>query len=315
VAAFERAVAARLGRRGGAATSSGTAALSLGLGSLGVGPRDEVILPAFACSTLRDAVRFVGATEVLADVGEDLALSPEETHRWLSRRTRAIVVVHPFGHPVDVAPLLQFGLPVVEDCAQSLGATREGRPAGSFGAVAVCSFYATKMVAAGEGGMVLADEDRVLEEVRAMRIGGVHPCGFNFKLSDLAAALGLSQLRRLDAFVSRRREIAGRYDAALADTAARRPVREAGTEPCFSRYVLRVPDASILIGGLQRRGIEAKRPIGDPLLRQEAGSYPEAARAFDECVSLPVYPSLEDGDVVRIGEAVREVLREVGWEK
>lgn len=314
VAAFEEAMAGRLGRRGGVAASSGTAALALALGALGIGPGDRVLLPAFACSALADAVRFVGADPVLADVGEDLALAPEEARRRMGARTRALVVVHPFGYPVDLGPFLELDVPVVEDCAQALGASRGGRPVGSRGEVAVCSFYATKMLAAGEGGMVLADDERVLGEARAMRAGGAHPRGFNFKMSDLAAALGLSQLGRLEAFVARRREIAGRYEAALLGTAVRLPAREAGAESCFSRFVVRVPDAGTLIAGLARRGVEAKRPVGDPLLGLDgAGAYPEAARAFEECVSLPLYPSLREDEIAHVIGAVRQVVEEAGW--
>jgi dTDP-4-amino-4,6-dideoxygalactose transaminase len=314
VATLERALAERLERRGGVAASSGTAALALALGAMRIGPGDQVLLPAFACSALAGAVRFVGAEPVLADVGEDLAMAPAEARRRMGARTRAVVVVHPFGHPVDLGPFLELGVPVVEDCAQALGASRGGRPAGSLGEVAVCSFYATKMLAAGEGGMVLADDDGVLGEARAMRAGGAHPRAFNFKMSDLAAALALSQLARLEAFVARRREIAGRYEAALRGTAVRLPARAAGAEPCFSRFVVRVPNAGSLIAALARRGVEAKRPVADPLLSlDEEGTYPEAARAFDECVSLPLYPSLADEEIARVIGAVREAVEEAGW--
>jgi dTDP-4-amino-4,6-dideoxygalactose transaminase len=313
VAAFEKAVASRLGRAAGVAASSGTAALALGLRALGVGPGDEVVLPAYACSALGHAVRFAGASPVLADVGDDLALDPEAAAHLVGERTRALVVVHPFGHPVRLGPFLEWGVPIVEDCAQALGATLDGRPAGSLGAVAVCSFYATKMIAAGEGGMLVSDGEAVLTRARAMRGGsGALTGAFNHKLSDLAAALGLAQLGRLDAFVARRREIAERYDAAFAGTGIRIPEREAGSEPCFSRYVVRVPEASCFIVTLLERGVEAKRPIADPLVAGAgADDLPEAARAFAECVSLPIYPSLADGEIAHVVGAVQESLEEV----
>jgi dTDP-4-amino-4,6-dideoxygalactose transaminase len=313
VAAFEEAVASRLGARAGVAATSGTAALSLALRALGIGPGDEVVLPAYACSALGHAVRFAGASPVLADVGEDLALDPEAAARRLSRKTRAVVVVHPFGNPVPLAPFLEWDLPVIEDCAQALGATLHGRPVGSVGAVAVCSFYATKMIATGEGGMLVSRHEAVLRRARAMRSGRGGTVGaFNHKLTDLAAALGLAQLRQLDSFVARRQEIADRYDAAFAATALRFPKFEIGAEPCFSRYVVRVPDAFLFIGALRWRGVEAKRAIADPLVASgDPSDFPEAARAFTECVSLPIYPSLDDGETEYVVDAVEEVLEEV----
>lgn len=314
VAAFERAVAGRLNRGEGIATSSGSAALALALSALGLAPGDEVIVPAFACAAVEEAVRFTGATAVPADIGEHLALDPEEAARKLSARTRAMVVVHPFGQPVDLRPFLEWGIAVVEDCAQSLGASRAGRPAGSDGEGAVCSFYATKMVASGEGGMLLADSGSLAETARILRRGGSggRP-GFNFKLSDLAAALGLAQLARLDGFVARRREIARRYDAAFADTVLRTPPRDPVAEPCFSRYVVRVPDAACFIATLDERGVEAKRAVGDPIAADPA--YPGSALAFAECVSLPIYPSLHDGEVALVIEAMEKTLAELGWNR
>lgn len=313
VAAFEDAVARMLGRNGGVAVSSGTAALALALAGLGAGPGDEVVLPAYACSALGDAVRFVGAKTVLADVNPDPSLDPEDVARRVSAKTRAVVVVHPFGQPVDVEPFLELDLPVVEDCAQALGASFRGRPVGARGAATVCSFYATKLVAAGEGGMVVADDGNVLGAARELRLGG-RPAAFNFKLSDLAAALGLAQLERLEAFVARRRQIARRYDAAFSGTALRTPVVRPGADPVFARYIVRVPDARDFIDRLGHRGVEAKRPVGDPLLLgEECRRYPEAARAFAQCVSLPLYPNLSDAEMERVVSVVCEVLSEEGY--
>ncbi|RDI76269.1 putative pyridoxal phosphate-dependent enzyme [Gaiella occulta] len=317
VAAFERALAGRLGRRGGVAASSGSAALALALRALGVGAGDEVILPAYACAAVGQAVRAVGASPVLADVGEDLGLAADAAARRLSRRTAAVVVVHPFGYPLDLTPFLEWGVPVIEDCAHALGASRSGRPAGALGAVAVCSFYATKMVAAGEGGMLLADRASVLAAARAMRPGvRGSPGGFNQKLSDLAAGLGLAQLGRLDSFVARRRQIAHRYDDAFSGTVLRRRVGDPAAEPCFWRYVVRAPNAAALIDGLRRRGVEAKRPVGDPLLLEgDADAFPRSAQAFAECVSLPLYPSLDEGEIARVVDAVADVVAEAGWRR
>jgi dTDP-4-amino-4,6-dideoxygalactose transaminase len=226
---------------------------------------------------------------------------------------RAIVLVHPFGHPVDVGPFLMWGIPVIEDCAQALGASRDGVPAGSRGTVAVCSFYATKVVAAGEGGMAVADDEALLSEARRTRVGGTGR-GFNFKMTDLAAALGLAQLARLEGFITRRRRIAARYDLAFDGRLPRPQGGEGGVEPCCSRYVVRVSDAASFIEGLGRHGIQARRAVADPLVvGSDPAEYPEAARAFAECVSLPIYPSLEDEEVAHVIRAVDQALAEGGW--
>lgn len=313
VASFEKTVAERLGRRGGVAVSSGTAALALALAALGVGPGDEVVVPAFACSALGHAVRYVGASVVLADVDDDCALAPGAIGRF-GRRTRAVVAVHPFGHPVDLGWVLTSGVPVVEDCAQALGASRDGRPAGRDGTVAVCSFYATKIVAAGEGGMLLADDPAMLATGSALRAGGSVPLAFNHKLSDLAAGLALAQVARLEDFIRRRRQIAARFDAAFAGAGVRTLLTQAGTEPSYSRYVVRVPDAGLLIAGMARRGVEAKPAVGDPLVcGADPDAFPGAMRAVAECVSLPLYPTLTEAEIVGVIAAVREVAVEQRW--
>lgn len=312
---LETEVAARLERRGGVACSSGTAALSLVLAALGVEPGDEVVLPAFACSALADAVRSIGGRVVLADIGEDLALDPSDTVDRITGRTRAVVVVHPFGYPVDPAPFLAWGVPVIEDCAQALGAERDGRPAGARGTAAVCSFYATKMVAAGEGGMLVADSAAILATTRRLRMGGEPDTGsFNHKLSDLHAAVALAQLARLDDFVARRRLIAETYDDAFANTRLQTPLRDEGVRHCFARYVVRVPDAAAFASALAAHGIEAKRPVRDPLLlRSQPGSYPRSERAFSGCVSLPLYPTLDDAGIERVIHAVLATSTKMGW--
>lgn len=313
---LETAVAQRLERRDGVACSSGTAALGLALAALGVGPGDDVVLSAFACSALADGVRFAGGRAVLADIGDDLVLDPRAALRRITVRTRAVVVVHPFGYPADLEPFLAWGMPVIEDCAQALGAERADRPAGARGTAAVCSLYATKMIAAGEGGMLVADSAAILAVARQLRTGGeATPGSFNHRLSDLHAAVALAQLGRLDEFVARRRRIADRYDDAFAGTTLQTPPRDKGVRHCFARYVVRAPDAAAFIAVLAAHGVEARHPVGDPLLlRSRRGSYPHSERAFSECVSLPLYPALGEGEIEQVIEAVLAAIAELGWQ-
>ncbi|HLE42853.1 MAG TPA: aminotransferase class I/II-fold pyridoxal phosphate-dependent enzyme, partial [Methylomirabilota bacterium] len=208
VAEFERAMAARLEARGGVAVSSGTAALHLALLALGVGPGDEVLVPSYACAALLHAVRAAGAVPRPVDVDPaTFNLDPDAAKRASSARTRALIAVHAFGLPADLEPLRALGVPVVEDAAQALGARCGRRPVGGLGEVGVLSFYATKLMTTGEGGMLVSGDARLLAAARDLREYDEKPDDrprFNYKLTDLAAALGLAQLARLDGFLARR---------------------------------------------------------------------------------------------------------------
>jgi len=312
VAAFESEVAARLGVATTAAVSSGTVALELALQAVGVGRDDDVIVPTYTCDALHHAVVRAGARPVLADVDpRTQALAVDDVHRRLTPRTRAIVVVHAFGRAVDVGPFLALGIPVVEDCAQALGAVVHGRPAGADGAAAVCSFYATKLVTTGEGGAVggsAATVGRVREAREYDERADLAPRG-NAKLTDLQAALGRSQLARLDRFITRRRAIAARYRAALAETRCGLP-EDAGAAHVYHRFVVEVDrPVEAAIAALAARGITARRPVFRPLHRATgAEGYPEAERLWQRALSLPCYPSLDDTEVDAVAAALRDFL-------
>jgi perosamine synthetase len=228
VEAFEAGVAERCGTAHAVATSSGTTALHLALAALGVGPGDEVIVPSFSFVATASTVRHVGATPVCADAEpEHWCIDPADVARLITPRTRAIGPVHQFGHPADmdaiVALARKHGLFVVENAAEALGATYRGQPAGSLGDVGVFSFYANKVITTGEGGMVVTGDRRLAERMRLLRDHAMDPrrrywhpeVGFNFRLTNLQAALGVAQLERLPALLERKAEIGRRYTAAL----------------------------------------------------------------------------------------------------
>lgn len=314
VAQFERDVAAYLGRRGGVATSSGTAALHLALLALGIGPGDEVVLPSYTCVALLHAVTYVGAAPVLAEVDpQAMTVCPDDVARRLTRRTRALIVPHMHGLAADLDPLLALGVPVVEDCAQAFGATYRGRPAGSFGVVAVCSFYATKVLTTGEGGMLVADDDRILARARDLRDydGRDALCTrYNYKMTDFQAALGCSQLRRLPRFLARRRAIAATYSARLAHLPVGLPVVPQGRGHIFYRYVIRVEDSVRASRHLADRGVDAKPPVPRPLhhLTGQTG-FPVTDAVARTALSLPIYPTLTDAEVEHVAAAVAEAVR------
>ncbi|MFA4932791.1 MAG: DegT/DnrJ/EryC1/StrS aminotransferase family protein, partial [Caldisericia bacterium] len=155
---FEANLSEFVGVKGGVATNSGTSALHLALLALEVGKGDEIILPSYVCTALLNAINYVGATPVLVDIEPDsFNLDAKRVKESLTEKTKAIIVPHLFGLPADMEELQSFGIPLIEDCAQALGATYKGKQAGSFGALSIFSFYATKVIASGEGGMVLSD--------------------------------------------------------------------------------------------------------------------------------------------------------------
>jgi perosamine synthetase len=312
VSAFEHELAARLGTEAVAAVSSGSAALELALRALGVAPGDEVIIPTYVCDALHHAVGRTGATPVLADADRaTLSLSAEDAQARLTPRTRCIIVPHAFGLAADLRALLALGVPIIEDCAQTLAARLDGRPVGSFGALAVCSFYATKLLTTGEGGAV-AGPAALIERVRDVRDyderDDLAP-RFNAKLSDLAAALGRSQLARFDAFVARRRAVAARYRERLREVACVLPA-DLGDRHVYHRFVVEVdrpPD--IVRRSLAARGVAARRPVYRPAHRALGqDGFPEADRLWHRTLSLPCYPTLSDREIDTVAAALAEAL-------
>jgi len=314
VAAFERGVAGRVGVGQAVAVSSGTAALHLALVALGAGPGDEVAFPTYVCSALFQAVRYVGAAPLLIDVDpETFNLDVRDLRRRVTRRTRAVILPHMFGLPADAEAVRAVGLPVIEDCAMSLGATMGGRPAGAWGDLSVFSFYATKVIACGEGGMVATRDEGLAARVRDARDydgRGDAAMRFNYKLSDLHAAVGEAQLGRLDAFIARRREVAGRYSAALSGASCHLPRHDAGH--IFFRYVVRVSgDLEGRLAAFERVGVAARRPVFCPIHRMpglDEKAFPGAEGAHRSALSLPLYPALSEEEAETVVRAAREIL-------
>jgi len=226
---FEEKVAAKVTRRHGIAVCNGSVALEVALACLGLGPGDEVILPTHTIISCASAIVRAGATPVLVD--SDLRtwnMRPDEIAQKITPRTRAIMVVHIYGLPVDMDPVLdlarQYGLKIIEDAAEVIGQAYRGKPCGSFGDVSTFSFYPNKLITTGEGGMVLVDDDLLAEKARGLRNLCFQPSrrfvheelGWNFRMSNLQAAVGLAQFERWDEAVQQKREIGRRYTELLA---------------------------------------------------------------------------------------------------
>ncbi len=315
VAAFEAEAGAFLDLPPGVAVASGTAALHLALLALGVGPGDEVLLPSYVCVAPLHAIEYVGASPRLADVDPaTYNLDPADARRRLTRRTRALIVPHLFGLPADLDALLALGPPIIEDCAQSFGARYRDKLAGAFGALSIVSFYATKLLTTGEGGMVFSQDRRLLDHIRDRRDYDErrrHAVRYNYKMTDFQAALGRSQLRRFPGMLARRAAIARRYHRGWAHLPARLPSPRADRTHVFHRFVIGLPAAaSPKAQALATLGVTARRPIHRPLhALLGLKGYPGAAEAFRHALSVPLYPALTSGEEALVIRAVLRSLR------
>ncbi len=329
---FEDRFAAFVGTRHAVATNSGTAALHTALLSLGVGPRDEVILPAitfFACAAM---VGSTGATPVVVDVTEDgYTLDPSRVEEALTPETRAIMPVHLFGQPADMGPLLDLAhdhdLAVVEDACQSHGARYGEKVVGSLGTVGCFSFYPSKLITTGEGGMAVMDDDYLADLARKLRNhGGTEKyrhevLGFNYRMTDLAGGLGLAQLDRLEGFIEARTRHADVLTKGLADLPGLHTPRIAEDRThVFYQYILRVEDAfpldrEALIAALASRGVESRPSYPMPISRQpaferfgRATDSPVAERVLPRLIEIPVHPSLSPEDFDTIIGAFHDIV-------
>jgi len=314
VQSFEEELGGFLELPPGVATSSGTVALHLALLSLGVGQGDEVLLPSYVCSAPLHAVYHSGADPILVDVDPTTGnMDPDDLKKRLTSKSKAIIAVHLFGLPVDIDEMLALGLPVIEDCAQSLGANLKGQLLGSAGAIAICSFYATKLITTGEGGMLLSRDPGLLARARDLRDYDKKEnftTRFNYKMTDLQGALGRSQLEKLERFLGQREELARVYSERLATLPCTLPLSQAGR--IYYRYVVSIQkNIAELIQTLLNMGIEVARPVYRPLHRYfNLEDYPGAEMAWNSHVSLPIHPSLTSQDVHRVCQALQSALME-----
>ncbi|MFA6599666.1 MAG: DegT/DnrJ/EryC1/StrS family aminotransferase [Candidatus Omnitrophota bacterium] len=307
VEAFEKGFCRLTGRRYAIAVNSGSAALSLALRVLKVGPGDEVIVPSYNCAALLHAVDSVGAKAKPVDIeAADFNLSVSETRRAVGPKTKALIAASLFGNPGRIRELVQLGVPVIEDGTQALGAYVGHHSVGSFGVISVFSFYATKMMTTGEGGIILTDSKALagtLYDLRDYDKKERHCFRTNSKMTDFQAAIGIEQLKKLPQFVRRRRKIAKQYNQCCFIS----------TGHVFFRYVLRIPgNLQKCIREFRRRGIDAKRPVFKPLHRYLGMSdarFPETVRAMGEVCSLPIFPSMTDKECTAVAKVIQSIKR------
>ncbi len=332
LAALEQQIACRCGVRFGVGVASGTDALVLTLRALGIGLGHEVIVPAFSFIATASAVILAGARPVFADI-EPLyfTLDPASVEAHVTPKTRAIIAVHLYGHPAPIEMLREIArhhhLFLIEDNAQSLGATWRGRPTGSFGIAGCLSFYPTKNLGAyGDGGMVVTDSEELAHRLRTLRNHGQTDkyvsaeLGWNSRLDELQAAVLRVKLRHLDGWTLRRQAVAARYTELLAPL---EPVRVPRIAPLathvFHQYTIRVANRDAIAERLAEQGIGTAVHYPVPLHLQPAfahlegrrGDCPVAERAAEEVLSLPMYPELTEAQIACVASAVANAVAAV----
>ena len=329
---FQKEFARFCGVEHAIAVSNGTTALHLALVALGVGPGDEVIVPTLTYIASANAVRYCNATPVLVDCEpRTLNLDVEALRGKITPRTKGIMPVHLYGHPADMDPILalaqEHGLFVLEDAAEAHGARYKGRTVGSIGHCATFSFYGNKIVTTGEGGMVTTNDAALAERLRLYRGQGVDPhrrywhpvVGFNYRMTNLAAAIGLAQLEQVEAALAARRRVAGWYDERLAPLSDRLRILTAepwaDPAPWLVTIVLQgggEPERDAVMARLLEAGVDS-RPVFYPMHRQppyaeDRARYPVAERLAGRGISLPTFEGLREEDVARICDAVAAAL-------
>ena len=325
-AAFEEALAAYAGVRHAVAVSSGTAALHLIVRALGLGPGDEVLVPSFTFAASVNAILYEGATPVFVEPEPDTYnLDPADLEHRITPRTRAIMVVDVFGHPADWEGLervaARHGLALIDDCCEAIGAAYRGRPLGGFGAAGAFAFYPNKQMTTGEGGMVVTNDGRLAELCRSFANQGRSAMGpwlqhdrlgQNYRLGEMAAALGRSQLARLDRFIERRARVARHYGERLAALPGVRPPQiRPGVRMSWFVYVVTLAegcDRDRTLAGMEREGVPCRgyfAPVHtQPYIRERfgdlRGSLPRTEAIARRTLALPFHNDLQPGEIDRV---------------
>lgn len=334
VGAFENMIAEYVGRTHAIATNSGTAAIQCALEGLGIGVGDEVIVPDFTFPACANAVVACGAKPVLADIDLDtFNINVESLKEKIGPDTRAVMPVDLFGLPAELETVAgicaERGIALAEDSACALGAAISGRKCGSFGAVSMLSFHPRKVITTGEGGMVLTDDDDLADNLRMLRNHGMSVVqgrpeftrpGYNMRMNELEASIGIPQMGALDVLVEKRRHLAGLYAGLLEPLAGVTPPSEPdGSLHTYQSYVVLLDDKvdrDGVIASMKDKGVETTigtysihaQPFYTNAYGYESGSVPNSYRAYRQSLSLPIYPSLGEDEVREVVRCLTESL-------
>ncbi len=324
---FEKAFTKYIGVNS-VATSSGTSALHLALIATGISKNDEVIIPSYTCIAVALPVLYQQAKPILADVNDDYNISVEDIKRKITDKTKAVIVPHMFGYPADLKEIKElceeYNLYLVEDCAQAIGALYNGKKVGTIGDISIFSFYATKMMTTIQGGMVCTNNSDWIQIIKDLRYHD--QCRsledtdmrikYSYMMSDIGAAMGIVQLKRLGYFIRRRREIASIYREKLNDKIIMHPQESEEKKHVYSRYVVRTPyNPSTIIEKMREYNVTCERMYVPPLHRRTLimkfnsnARFPKTDAILNSAISLPIYPSLSDEEAEYVVDAFNKVV-------
>lgn len=333
IESFESAFAGFCGTRYALAVSNGTTALHLALVSVGIGSGDEVIIPDLTFVATANAVAYTGAGLVCVDIDErTLCIDIDAVERAITPRTRAIIAVHLYGQAANMDALMTVarkrGLHVIEDAAEAHGAEFRGRRVGSFGAFGAFSFYGNKLITTGEGGMLTTNERELYLKAKMLRDQAMSPdrrywhteVGFNYRMTNMQAALGVAQMERIAEFLAKRRNIMEWYRAAIGSEPNLRLNHEAPETKnmywmvCLEMMGITEADRGRVMSGLREVGVDSRPyfyPVSDMPMYASADT-PVAHRVSQRGINLPCYTDLSETDVAEIGKATRRVLKSLG---
>lgn len=289
-------------------TNSGLSALHLALLGLEIKEKSQVIIPAFVCNALPLAVNYCNAIAVLSDVDYKTGnLSIKSVYEKINNKTSAIIVAHMFGYPCDIKPLTRTGIPIIEDCSLSLGAKINKDSIGCYGDVSIGSFYTTKMLASGEGGFVATNNAEIFEKIKEIscyRGKNELKNAYNYNMTNILASIAVEQMKKIDHFVDKRRQIASKYNLFFSKFKELEiPHEDSGIKHAYYRYIIKTKGdiRDELLSYLKDYDIYCTKSIYKPLYGEPFKSlYPNSEKLYAESLSIPIYPRLKKKEIKKI---------------
>lgn len=317
---FEEKFSEYCGCKHGIATSNGTTALHLALTALGIGRGDEVLVPTLTFISTANAVTYTGAKPVFVDSHRRYwCMDPEKMEEKITKKTKAVIPVHLYGHPCDMDPIKEIArehdLKIIEDAAEAHGAEYKKKKVGSLSDISCFSFYGNKIITTGEGGMCLTDNKKLTEKMRILRDHGMNPekkywhdvVGFNYRMTNLQAAIGLAQLEKIDRFIEKKREIAALYNSLLRDSDLVLPPEEKWAKNVYWMYSILVEGRDKLIEKLRRKGVDS-RPFFPPIHQQPCHKTKDKLLVAEELskkgLNLPSSVTLKEEEIKKIAAVI-----------
>ncbi len=313
---FEKELLTTLNLENGVVLNSGTAAMHMALIALGLQAGDEIIIPTYAEPSILHAANYVGAVPILADINHNnFTLSLEETKKRINEKTKAIYIPHLFGFPADITKFQELNIPIIEDITDALGGEFKGQKTGQSGTLAVASFSDEKMITTGQGGAVFSSNKKMIADIKHLlnyKEMDAYSIKYNYKLSDLLAALGINQLKFLDKFIEKRQVLANEYDKHFTKNGIEYFTLVVDRYNTYFRYIITLKgNLQKTIQYLKKHKVDAEEPIKIPLhrlLSADASLFPNTEMVWHRSLSLPIYPTMKKSDVEKVAGLVCKSL-------